>query len=89
MVGASEHRHQGNRYHVHAAVTLRNRELEIARALASSCSHADSCVAVDHTFDTLCRRGEAPCAAAAMMSKRLPPPVQATVRTAKKTAVFW
>lgn len=71
VVDASEHHHQGDRYHVHAAVTLRNRELEIARTPASDCSHADLCVAVDHTFDTLCR------------------PVQATVRAAKKTAVFW
>lgn len=59
VVSASEHRHhQGNRYNVHAAVTLRDRELETGRTPASDYSHADPYVAVAHTFDTLRRRVE-------------------------------
>lgn len=59
VVRACEHRHRhGNRYNVHARVTMRDREVEAGRTPVADSSHEDPYKAAAHTFDVLRRRIE-------------------------------
>ena len=59
VVNACEHRHhRGNRYNVHASVTLRDGTIEAGHTPSPDSSHEDAYLAVTHTFDALRRRIE-------------------------------
>ncbi|MDE2278844.1 MAG: ribosome-associated translation inhibitor RaiA [Xanthomonadaceae bacterium] len=59
VVSAREHRHRhGNRYNVHARVTLRDQVVEIGRLNEANASYEDPYVAANQTFDALRRRIE-------------------------------
>lgn len=52
------HHRRGNRYNVHARVTLHGHTIEAGQTPTPDLSHDDPYVAVTHTFDSLRRRIE-------------------------------